>query len=118
MHFRFENGAMTADSPSSVRRDILAIKDTENERIYHVSINDPELGQQAMSPKPMKIIEDLNGMKFTLEGLGLNDPDNRWGQKFDDYRIQFTASAMSSMTGQPVTASLLLKGRNILITYQ
>lgn len=117
-HMRFENGKMTENSPVQVRRDVYALKDEENSNIYHVYIKDPENGNYIMEPKAMKIIKDEMGMKITLEGITLNDPDNKWGFDFSDYGIQFIASAMTGMTGQPGTASLLLKDRDILITYQ
>jgi len=115
---RFENGEMKKGGPTHVRRDVYAVKDEENPSIYHVYIKDPENGNYLMEPKAMKVIKDEMGMKITLEGVALNDPDNKWGFDFSDYGIQFIASAMTGMTGQPGTASLLLRDRNILITYQ
>ena len=117
-HIRFENGEMTKNSPVQVRRDVHAIKDEENPIIYHVYIKEPENGNYIMTPKAMKIVSDEMGMKITLEGITLNDPDNRWGFDFSDYGIQFIASATTGITGQPGTASLLMKDRNILIAYQ
>lgn len=117
-HMRFENGEMTKGGPTHIRRDVYAVRDEENSKIYHVYIKDPENGNYLMEPKAMKIINDEIGMKITLEGITLNDPDNIWGFDFSDYGIQFIASAMTGMTGQPGTASLLLKDRNILIVYQ
>ena len=114
-HFRQENGEM---KKADVRRDVYAVKDENNSEIYHVYIKDPENGNFLMEPKAMKIINDEMGMRITLEGIKQNDPDNIWGFDFRDYGIQFIASAMTGMTGQPGTASLLLKDRNILITYQ
>jgi len=116
-HIRFENGQMTKNGLTQVRRDVYAIKDEENPKIYHVSIKDPETGNYLMVPKAMKIIKD-EMVKITLEGISLNDPDNKWDSDFSDYGIQFVASAMTGMTGQPGTASLLLKDRDILISYQ
>lgn len=115
---RFENGKMSEKSPVQVRRDVYAVKDENNPKIYHVYIIDPENGNYLMEPKAMKIIKDEMSMRITLEGITLNDPDNIWGFDFSDYGIQFIASAMTGMTGQPGTASLLMKDRDILITYQ
>lgn len=117
-HIRFENGKMSEKSPVEVRRDVYAVRDENNPIIYHVYIKDPENGNYLMEPKAMKIVKDEMGMKITLEGITLNDPNNIWGFDFSDYGIQFIASAMTGMTGQPGTASLLLKDRDILITYQ
>ena len=116
-HTRFENGKMTENSPIQVRRDVYAVKDEECPGIYHVYIKDPENDSYIMEPKAMKIVKD-EIMKITLEGITANDQDNKWGFDFSDYGIQFIASAMTGMTGQPGTASLLLKDRNVLITYQ
>lgn len=115
---RFENGEMTKREPTYVRRDVYAVRDEDNSKIFHVYIKDTENGNYLMEPKAMKIINDEVGMRITLEGITLNDPDNIWGFDFSDYGIQFIASAMTGMTGQPGTASLLLKDRNILIVYQ
>lgn len=117
-HMRYENGEMTKREPTYVRRDVYAVRDEGNSKIYHVYIKDPENGSYLMEPKAMKIVNDEVGMRITLEGITLNDPDNIWGFDFSDYGIQFIASAMTGMTGQPGTASLLLKDRNILIVYQ
>lgn len=117
-HMRFENGEMTKREPTYVRRDVYAVRDEDNSKIFHVYIKDTENGNYLMEPKAMKIINDEVGMRITLEGITLNDPDNIWGFDFSDYGIQFIASAMTGMTGQPGTASLLLKDRNILIVYQ
>lgn len=116
-HMRFENGKMTENSPLHVRRDVYAIKDDQNDEIYHVYIKDPENDSYIMQPKAMKIIQN-DGFKITLEGLKVNDINNRWGFDFSDYGIQFIMSALSGLSGQPGTASLLLKDRDVLITYQ
>lgn len=116
-HMRFENGEMTKGGPPSVRRDVYAVRDENNNEIYHVYIKDPENGNFIMEPKVMKIVKD-EIMKITLEGITLDDPDNILGFDFSDYGIQFIASAVTGMTGQPGTASLLLKDRDILISYQ
>ncbi len=114
---RFESGNMTKNSPTRAYRDVYAIKDDENSNIYHVYIKDPDTDSFTMQPKAMKIISD-EMVKITLEGIKLHDKDNRWGFDFSDYGIQFIMSISSSMNGQPGTASLLLKDRDILITYQ
>jgi hypothetical protein len=114
---RFENGKMTENSPLQIRRDVYATKDDQDEEIYHVYIKDPENDSYIMQPKAMKIIQN-DGFKITLEGLKLNDIKNRWGFDFSDYGIQFIMSALSGLSGQPGTASLLLKDRDVLITYQ
>jgi len=114
-HMRFENGKMKEQT--HVRRDVYAVKDEESPSIYHVYIKDPENGNYLMEPKAMKIIK-VEMWKITLEGVTLNDPDNKLDSDFSDYGIQFISSAMTGMTGQPGTACLLLKDRNLLITYQ
>lgn len=116
-HMRFENGKMTENSPLHIRRDVYATKDDQDDEIYHVYIKDPEDNSYIMQPKAMKIIQN-DGFKITLEGLKINDINNRWGFDFSDYGIQFIMSVLSGLNGQPGTASLLMKDRDVLITYQ
>ncbi len=117
MQFRFEKGDMTDDSPMEATRDVYATKDVENPGVYHVSIKNPEDDTYVMAPKAMKIAKN-EGVKITLEGLPENDPDNRWNSDFSDYGVQFSMNARSTFTGQPGVANLLLKDRDVLITYQ
>lgn len=117
MQFRFENGDMTDESPMEATRDVYATRDAENPGIYHVAIKNPEDDTYIMAPKAMKIAKN-EGVKITLEGLSDNDPDNIWNSDFSDYGIQFSMNAKSTFTGQPGMASLLLKDRGVLITYQ
>jgi len=114
---RFENGELSKNSPVQAKRDVYATRDDENDRIYHVYIKDPESDNFVMEPKAMKIIK-TEMIKITLEGITESDIDNRWGYDFSDYGIQFIMSALSGISGQPGTASLLLKDRDILIAYQ
>ena len=111
LHFRFENGKMTGSA--DVKRDILINKDSTNDNIYHISIKNPNEGSLIMAPKAMKIIGNEMG-KLTLEGIKLNDGDNKWGNDFSDYGIQLT----QDISGEIGTISLSLKDRNVLITYQ
>lgn len=116
-HMRFENGEMSTNSPVHVRRDVYALRDEESPNIYHVFIKNPENGEFLMAPKAMKISKEEMA-KITLDGIKENDPENRWGFDFSSYGIQFTMSVMSGLTGQPGTASLWIKDRNIVIVYQ
>lgn len=63
-HMRLENGEMTKAEPTHVRRDVYAVRDENNSKIYHVYIKDPENGNYLMEPKAMKIINDEMGMKL------------------------------------------------------
>lgn len=111
VHFRFENGEMTGSA--DVAREVRILKDEKNEKIFHVSILDPETNGETMVPKAMKITGEELG-KLTLTGITLHDPDNIWGFDFSDYGVQL----MQDITGNIGTISLLMVDRNILITYQ
>lgn len=101
--------------PAFVERIIKAEKDKQQPSIYHISIFNPASNDYTMAPKAMKIVNDQI-IKITLEGITENDPDNIWGCDFSDYGIQFIQSAISN--GNPGTAVLWLKDRDIVITYQ
>ncbi len=115
-HIRFENGEMSKNSPVKIRRDVFAQRDEKNTEIYHIYIKDVN-DNFIMEPKAMKVIENKM-IEVTLEGISLNDPDNRWGLDFSNYAIKFTLSALSGLTGESGTAILVLKDRNISIAYQ
>ena len=111
-HILYENGVMSKDSPIQAKRDVLAICDERNSNIYHVCVKDSVNENYIIEPKPMKIAKE-EMTKLTLEGLAIDDPNNKWGIDFSNYGIQFIKNIMFEWG----SGNLLVRDRNELICH-
>lgn len=109
MNFKVKSSIQNKEG-DYLKENIEVIVTTENGIIF-TSIINVDSNINWLEKTPMEIVqEDLS--KFTIEGLRLDNPINKWNKDFSNIGIRFMRDAM----GRPGVTILCFKNKNETIS--